>query len=261
MNRKNIQISIENYPVRFRPLLEGASVYDSSCSPQARVIFIDRDSGYYLKSSAKGTLKVEAELTQYFHRKGLAAEVLAYEASAKDWLLTERVPGEDATHAAWLADPKRLCDTIAELLRTLHNANADDCPVQNRTLTYLETAERNYKAGMFDPSIFPAQWGTPTAEEAWSYIQKNKHLLKNDTLLHGDYCLPNIMLQNWRFSGFIDLGNGGVGDRHIDLFWGAWSLMYNLKTDAYRDRFYDAYGRDQIDPDILKLVNIIEMFG
>ncbi len=38
--------------------------------------------------------------------------------------------------------------------------------------------------------------------------------------------------------GFIDLGNGGVGDRHIDLFWGAWTLFYNLKTDRHTERFF-----------------------
>ena len=84
---------------------------------------------------------------------------------------------------------------------------------------------------------------------------------QNDTLIHGDYCLPNLLFDGWRFSGFIDLGSGGVGDRHIDLFWGAWTLFYNLKTDAYRDRFFDAYGRDRIDFDRLKAVAAAETFG
>ena len=63
------------------------------------------------------------------------------------------------------------------------------------------------------------------------------------------------------FSGFIDLGGGGVGDRHIDIFWGAWTLNFNLKTDRYRERFYDAYGRDRIDEELVRLVSVIEMFG
>ena len=87
------------------------------------------------------------------------------------------------------------------------------------------------------------------------------HLLKSDVLLHGDYCLPNIMLNNWQFSGFIDVGNGGRGDRHIDLFWGIWSLNFNLKTDRYRNRFLDAYGRDKVDEARLHVVAAAEVFG
>ena len=69
------------------------------------------------------------------------------------------------------------------------------------------------------------------------------------------------MLDNWRFSGFIDLGNGGVGDRHVDLFWGAWTLNFNLGTDQYRERFFDAYGKDRVDKDILKIIAAAEVFG
>ena len=65
-------------PLEVRPLLEGVRLYDSSCSPEARVYFIDRDGGYYLKSAPKGTLATEAALTRYFHAKGLATEVLEY---------------------------------------------------------------------------------------------------------------------------------------------------------------------------------------
>ena len=92
-------------------------------------------------------------------------------------------------------------------------------------------------------------------------FNENKDLMKNDTLIHGDYCLPNIMLDDWRFSGFIDLGNGGVGDKHIDLFWGAWTLNFNLKTDKYRDRFLDAYGRSDIEEEMFKVIAAAEVFG
>ena len=85
--------------------------------------------------------------------------------------------------------------------------------------------------------------------------------MKNDTLLHGDYCLPNILLDDWKFSGFIDLDSGGVGDRHIDLFWGAWTLRFNLHTDAWCDRFLDAYGRDRIEPEILRAIAAFEVFN
>ena len=39
----------EDVPQEFERLLQGATVYDSSCSPEARVYFIEKDGGYYLK--------------------------------------------------------------------------------------------------------------------------------------------------------------------------------------------------------------------
>ena len=261
MHRTLIQVNPDDFPAEFHALLSNCPVYDSSCSPTARVLFIDRDGGYYLKSAPKDTLRAEAEMTAYFHQKGMGAQVHAYLNGERDWLLTARVPGEDCTHAMYLENPERLCDTIALRLRALHELDASDCPVLDRIATYKATAERNYAAGTYDQSQFPDSFGYASAEAAWAVVQREGHCLKNEVLLHGDYCLPNIMLNDWAFTGFIDLGNGGVGDRHIDLFWGIWSLGFNLKTDRYRNRFLDAYGRELVDEEKLRVVAAFEVFG
>ena len=117
MNRKEISINPFDYPSELRSLLEGARVYDSSCSRAARVIFIDRDGGYYLKSAPVGSLASEAALDRYFGERGLGAKVLSYLSLERDWLLTERVAGEDCTHREYLSDPRRLCDTYAAIDR------------------------------------------------------------------------------------------------------------------------------------------------
>ncbi|MBQ9801953.1 MAG: aminoglycoside 3'-phosphotransferase [Clostridia bacterium] len=262
MKRVKILPDLMQYPAAFRGILQSSTVYDSSCSPEARVIFIDRDGGCFLKSAAAGSLAAEATMTSYFYQKGLGAAVLSYlTEDGRDWLLTARVPGEDCTHAAYLDDPARLCDLLATRLRALHELDAADCPVQNRTSAYLEAVDEGYRTGRCDLSYLLDGQQLSSADEAWRYVQEHCGLLRADTLLHGDYCLPNIMLDNWRFSGFIDVGNGGVGDRHIDLFWGAWTLCFNLKTDAYRTRFFDAYGRDKIEPQLLRVVAAAEVFG
>lgn len=258
MKRRKTNIQIEYFPKRFHILLKNATVYDSSCSPQARVLFVDKDGGFYLKSSAKGTLKNEAILTRYYHKNGLGSAVLDYYSAEQDWLLTSRMPGEDCTHSNYLAQPERLCDLLAEQLFRLHSLDPLNCPI-NHTERYLKSAEENYRKDLFDPSYSLLPFNNKT--DAWNFIQQHKFLLKTDTLLHGDYCLPNIMLDQWKFSGLIDLGNGGVGDRHVDLFWGAWSLQYNLKTDQYRERFFDAYGRERIRQEVINLISVIEAFG
>lgn len=259
MKRTLISPDLKDFPHRVRELSVGAKIYDSSCSPEARVFYIDKGCGYFIKRAARGTLRREAQMTEYFHGIGLSCPVVDYFTEGEDWLITERVKGEDLTH--YTERPEWLCDRLAELLSWLHTLSYEGCPVADRTADYLYTARENYKNGLFDSSLFPSGAPFDNPREAMAYIEERCHSLKCDTLLHGDFCLPNIIMDGDSFSGFIDLGGAGVGDRHIDIFWAAWTLNFNLKTDKYRQRFYDAYGRDKIDPDRLKLISVIEMFG
>ena len=262
MIRKPVKIDLAQYPEALLQYLEKTETYDSSCSPQARVFFIDKDGGYYLKTAPKGTLKREALMTEFFAKKGLSARVVEYISADKDYMLTHRVPGEDCTFRSFLEQPERLCDIMAERLRWLHGFDTAGCPINDHMSVYCHTVEANYKNNIFDPSFLDESLEGMNARQAFEFFSERKGLLKSDTLLHGDYCLPNIMLnEDFSFSGFIDVGNGGVGDRHVDLFWGAWTLNYNLKTNKYKNRFFDAYGRNLVNDEIIKIVGVAECFG
>ena len=265
MKRTRIDRIAGEVPPSMAAWIKGATLFDSSCSPEARVYFLDRDGGYYLKTAPRACLASEAAMTAYFHQKGLGAEVIEYQSTEDaDWLLTTRVAGEDCTHEVYLSDPARLCDLLAEELRALHETDCSDCPVPDRMRTYFALADRNYAEGKGDLSLFErAEGGFSfySIDEAYAVLREGRVALTNDVLLHGDYCLPNIMLDSWKRSGFIDVGNGGVGDRHVDLFWGVWTLAYNLKTDRYRTRFLDAYGRDRVDESLLRVIAAAEVFG
>lgn len=258
---KPITVNLDEYPEVLHPYLRDAKLYDSSSSPNATVIFIDKKNGYFLKIGMRADLDREYEMTRFFHGKGLAAGTAEYFFDGNHaYLLTEKLPGDDCTAAKYLQRPERLCDTLAERLALLHALDYLKCPVQNHTERYLRKAEQNYRSQHYDASLFPDNWGYTTPEEVYEVIKSKGHLLQTDTLLHGDYCLPNIILNDWQLSGFIDLDSGGVGDRHVDLFWGAWSLSFNLKTDRYRRRFFDGYGREKIDEEKLRLIAACEVF-
>ncbi len=259
MQRTRIVPELDLIPDEFHNLLRSADVYDSSSSAAARVYFIDRDGGCYLKSAPRGTLEAESRMTAYFHSLKLGPEVLGCVSREKDWLLTRAVPGEDCTHRMYTEDPRRLSELLGQTLRQLHSLDISQCPV-NRLDGYVADAAHNYRQQRYDASLFPDNWGYASAEEAWAVIREMGGHLKADTLIHGDYCMPNVMLQDWRLSGFIDLGSAGIADRHIDLFWGAWSLDFNLKTDRWHDRFLDAYGRERVDEALLRLVAAYEVF-
>lgn len=54
-----------------------------------------------------------------------------------------------------------------------------------------------------------------------------------DSFIHGDFCLPNILVKDNKVSGFIDLNDAGVGDKYADYSWCIWSFEYNLKTKEF----------------------------
>ena len=247
-------------PEELLKFIDGADLYDSSCSPEARVYFIDKDDGYYLKIAAAGSLAREAMMNGYFHSLGLGVRVVSYLSGERDYMLTERAVGEDLTHESHLSDPVWLATEMGRLLRRLHETPAGGCPIL-RMPEYLVTVEENYKKGVFDPSFLPKEDKAVTAEEAYAYVMNNAARLRSDTLIHGDFCLPNVIFEKREFSKFIDVGNGGIGDRHVDLFWGAWTLGFNLGTDEYRDLFLDSYGRDLVDESLIRLIAFAECFG
>lgn len=260
---KKTPITIENevFPPALQPFLQ-PPFFDSSCSSNARVIYGAGGGGFYIKSAPAGALGREAEMTRLFWRLGLGAEVCFILSEAgKDYLVTRPLLGEDGTHPTLLADPKGLCQGVAEALWRLHHA-----PLPAEEALPITALWREEEAlGSFTPAHFPKSLCPfSTREEALGQLRRGRDALSRSTLVHGDACLPNLLFSQGAgglaFSGFIDLGASGLGDRHMDLFWALWSLWYNLGTDAYHDYFLDAYGREEVDPEKLFTVAAMECF-
>jgi aminoglycoside phosphotransferase len=77
--------------------------------------------------------------------------------------------------------------------------------------------------------------------------------IPGESLVHGDACLPNVMIENGAPTGYVDLGDMGAGDVEIDLAAAVWSLQYNLGPGFGR-RFLAAYGRPEpTDRDVDRL--------
>ena len=264
MNRTPITVNPEEYPIEYRSLLRG-EVYDSSCSADARVLFVDIEGGLYVKRAAARTLSREATMTKYFHSIGLGVPVIDYRTVGDyDYLVTVRAAGEDCTHPDHLAQEERLCNLLASTLRALHELPGTDCPIPDHTARYLQAAKENAAAGMFDPAYLTSdalRRTVKSANDAYAIVAREGGALLCDTLLHGDYCLPNVILDDWKLSALIDLDHAGLGDRHVDLYWGAWTLSYNLGHDRLRDRFFDAYGKDRVDREKIELISVIETLG
>ena len=222
MQKKEIKINLVDFPAEIRGVFDGARIFDSSCSKEMKVLY--SNAGYYVKIAKKERLRKEAEMTRLFAEKRLGPRLVTYLSADKDYMITESAKGEDALH--YLDRPEALCEVLCGAMKHLHSQSTCGVP-------------RSSSMDAYEGS-------------------KGREILRCDTLIHGDFCLPNIILNNGKFSSFIDLGQAGVGDRHIDIFWLIWSLNYNLGTNKYADYVLELYGKNRIDKRALKFVAEIE---
>ena len=249
---------LSHVPEEILKIAGDAQLRDFSCSKRFQTYFVDSGCGLFLKTGPKGKLLEQAELVRYFSEKGFTAPVIKYVSTEADFLLMARVSGESGIHPSALAEPDKLCGVLGESLRRLHDTKASGCPIAGVTSKMIAPAKQRYLSGNYDAWMLEYV-DISDAKAGYELLCANETALDESTHIHGDACLPNIMLnKDFSFSGFIDFEGGGMGDRHFDLLWAVWSLSFNLKTNAYKDRFLDAYGRDAFDLERFKLCGILQ---
>ena len=195
----------------------------------ARVLLFD---DYVLKiRPADGWDTADVRILEWLAGKAPVPQVAAHAVQdGLDWLLMTRIRGKELCSPDVMSRPTLLLDCMAEALHTLWAIPAEDCPFERTVEDNLSHAEAAILAGRFDasgcePETFgPGGFESPEALLDWL----KSHLPAQDrAVTHGDFCLPNIFTDGERFTGLIDVGNAGAGDRWMDLALGWRSLKHN----------------------------------
>lgn len=152
------------------------------------------------------------------------------------WTLMERISGEMACAERWREDPHRLVRVLADAMRQLWDLDISDCPVDQSAEAKLARARRIVEAGqvdleLVDPETF-GERGFPSPAALLGWLEENRPVCE-PVMTHGDFCLPNLFLQDWQFTGFLDLGRSGAGDRWTDI-----AILWR----SLRDNFGGHYG-------------------
>lgn len=251
------ETSQHSWPQEIQRLVGSAPISDSSGCSGAVTWRIDGPVPRYLKIGPSGSLAQDAKGLQWFARGPFPLpRVLAYITAEQDYLLTSGVDGSPSYCPPWRDEPERLAALLGRSLRTFHDFfDPRSCPLHYHTADMLTRVKCNHAAGRSDAGML--NYMGAAADTAYDEIIASISLLRDDAVLHGDWCLPNVLLSGWQVSGLLDLGKAGRGDRHYDLHWGCWSLWYNLGSRQWAEAFLDGYGRDVIDPARLRLAGLI----
>ncbi len=158
--------------------------------------------------------------------------ICAYKEDGLCYLLMTKVKGEMSCEEYYLEHPNELCEHLANGLRMLWSVDISDCPRIRDLDTELNEARYRVDNKLYDLS--DSEKGTfgengrfenPEALLNWLYENKPKY---EPVLSHGDYCLPNVFINEGKISGFIDLGDTGIGDKWRDIALCYRSLIHNF---------------------------------
>jgi len=256
MLNKDINIDLLLLPNELISWIGNTPVYESSGHSGAKTVYIDRDGGAYLKISDKGSLFKTSQMQEFFSKYGLSSPVIKYISLDRDYLITEPIKGEDGLSQRYLSEPFKLSEIFGLSLKFLHETKVTACPVNDKMSELIFSAETTPFQQSYLDDI--AEYiGKASADKAYAEVVSGSELVRRDVIIHGDYCLGNIILNDWDFKGFIDVADSGIGDKHYDIAWGLWTLRYNLKHSKYGYRFLDAYGRSSIDTDRLRICGLL----
>jgi aminoglycoside phosphotransferase (APT) family kinase protein len=155
--------------------------------------------------------------------KGAPAEGYPWEWGVYPWL-----EGENPT-ADGIADAKSLATDVAQFVEAMHRVDLTGGPPAFRGAPLATQDEPTRAAiaaleGVIDTDAATAAWDAALATPAWS---------GPPVWVHSDLLPGNLLVQDGRLTGVIDLSGMGVGDPACDLMI-AWALFSGESREAFR---------------------------
>lgn len=198
------------------------------------------------------SLASEVELIKWLNGKVLVPSVLHFERDktldnwAREVLVMSKLEGKNLKIWRHEHDKGEIARVYGNALRTLHLLPIEDCPIRVDLDDRLNQVRQKIDGGTVDTDDFEVQFKGVSLEVLWSQLVDKKPIDFDLVVAHGDYCLDNLMAElveesKLLFTGFIDLGRGGVQDRYQDVALALRSVRKHLGHD-YEDAFLEAYG-------------------
>jgi len=162
-----------------------------------------------------------------------------------DWLLLAGLPGRDATTPGLKQRPAWLVPVLARGLRRLHETPAADCPFRLTVDGALAAVRRCVAEGKVVHADLHEEFAHLSLDNALATLDDLAPDTEDLVLCHGDYCLPNVLIEGDAVTAYIGLGELAVAGRWWDVAVGSWSTTWNIGP-GWEQPFLDAYG---IEPD------------
>jgi len=231
-------------PSELAALLAGYNCVQNDVGRSGSRVYRCEKNGHvlYLKiAPASEEMRRERDLLVWLRHKVPAPLVWDWhEKDGLSYLLTTECEGHMACDMPGNCIHKpaeKTIERMAEGLRMLQAVDIQDCPYDNALDKKLASALWNIENGKVDMADFADNGKFDTLMALYHWLAANKPP-EELCFTHGDYCLPNVFIDDEKVAGFIDLGSGGIADRYQDIMMCIRSIGYNSQglTQAEQER-------------------------
>lgn len=191
----------------------------------------------------------QVQMMQWLKGKIPVPKVLVYEEeNGKSYLLMSKIDGEMSCNSYYLEHPQILLEALSCGLKMLWEVDIRECPCIRDLDVILKEARMRVENNLVDldnvePTTF-SENGFENPKHLLKWLESNRPAF-DPVLSHGDYCLPNIFLENGQIKGFIDLGKTGIGDKWNDIALCYRSLKNNF-NGIYGGKVYKDFNPDML---------------
>ncbi len=195
------------------------------------------------------SVQKQVEMMQWLDGKIPVPQVLAYEVeNEKSYLLMSKMDGVMSCDNYYLEHPQILLEALACGLKMLWGVDVSECPRIRDLDAVLKEARVQVENHLVDldnvePETF-GEGGFENPEQLLEWLENHRPSFE-PVLSHGDFCLPNVFLENGQIAGFIDLGKNGVGDKWNDIALCYRSLKHNF-DGTYGGKVYEDFNPEML---------------
>ena len=237
-----------NLPEQIHKWLEGKSYTVDDIGMSGNQVLIFDDMVLKIEENST-TMEEQVKLMQWLDGKLSVPKVLAYEVTGEtSYLLMTKMEGNMSCDAYYLEHSDILLKALAVGLKTLWEVDIAGCPRVRDLDLILKDARYQVEHDLVDvddadPNTFGAN-GFESPKHLLEWLEQNRPEW-DPVFSHGDYCLPNVFLENENFKGFIDLDRAGVCDRWNDIAICYRSLKYNF-NGTYGGKVYEDFKAEKL---------------
>lgn len=234
--------------VKIKQLITGKSYTLDNIGMSGNQVLIFEDMVLKIEDNST-TVREQIHLLQWLDGKLPVPKVLAYEeADGKSYLLMSKIGGKMSCDTYYLEHPEILLEALACGLKMLWKVDSRECPRVRDLEIVLKEARERVENNLVDiDNVEPATFGEEgfeNPEQLLEWLEKNRPDFE-PVFSHGDYCLPNIFLEDGKVTGFIDLDRAGVGDKWQDIALCYRSLKHNF-DGTYGGKAYKDFKPDML---------------